>query len=172
MLSLVIFMKLKKDNSFVAFIVPLLQNKPMQMFAHYTGADMSFGYFAPNVRSNGVVITESCGKKLMPNFNSFESRVRYHSATSKLIDDAINKRDTTAANKSELISETDYNNLIYKNIAIKLMNESDCTADSVMISYNFIILPSLAEKRENSNSPMALLKYKELTFSLHNRLKK
>ena len=158
----------KKNNLFVASLHWFLRIESVRVFTHLTGSDSGYGYFAPNVKSNGLLMTEACGQKLVPQFNSFEARIRYRSITSRLIDDVLSNRDTTGMNPAKLKLEKDYNNLVYKNIALKLLNDNHCTDDSMRVSYNIIVLPSLAEKREKEASTMALLKYKELTFSLNN----
>jgi hypothetical protein len=160
---------IKKDSPLISAIDMFLRVDIVRVYAQVTGAGTGYGFFAPNVKSSGVVITESCGQKMMPHFNSFETKIRYHSLSSCLVDDIFNKRDSTQITKANVQLEMDYYNLAFKNIALKLMNDTGCTADSVSISYNVIALPTLAEKRTNKETPMTLLKYKELTFSLNNK---
>jgi hypothetical protein len=160
---------IKNDNPLVSAIKTFLRVDIVRVYAQVTGARTGYGFFAPNVKSNGVIITESCGQKMMPDFNAFETKIRYHTLSSCLVDDIFNERDSTQINKANAQLETDYYNLAFKNIALKLMNDKGCTADSVSISYNVIAFPTLAEKRTNKEAPMTLLKYKELTFSLNNQ---
>ena len=148
----------KKTSSLVGGLQWFLRNEPIQVFAHLSGADSGYGYFAPNVKSNGILMTEACGQKLVPQFNSFETRIRYRSISSRLMDDVLSGRDTTLMTPAALKLERDYNNLIFKNIALKLLNDNHCTDDSMRISFNIIELPSLAEKRAKEASTMALLK--------------
>lgn len=75
---------------------------PISFFMAYTGFDTGYGFFAPNVASDFVLLFEIYDKngqlieqRVMPNFKNKESVVRYTSAFNMFLDKIPNGQNKT-----------------------------------------------------------------------------
>ena len=71
------FYDLKETSSIFKFIC---KANFWPVFTHYasvSGTDCGFGFFAPNVRSNSVLVVQGCKNRLTPMFNTHEGEQRF-----------------------------------------------------------------------------------------------
>ena len=153
----------KKHSSLADAVIGFLYSGPLIYYGKYTGAETGYGFFGVNVRSNGLFVAEADGKKLVPEFRSFETSLRFFSLSGALTDNLLTKADTSDGQK--LLA--DFNELAIKNIAVKLYSDYHCTDTSVEISYNILEFPSLKEYRQQK-ADYTLTKIRTFQFDLKN----
>lgn len=153
----------QKGNSSVAKgITKLMGKKFFRYYGRYTGAEMGYGFFGINVRSNGVLIGECGGKELTADFKSYETSLRFFSMTNALTDDFIKPGDTSQI--KNIMSE--YNKLVFKNIAVTMFQKGECQDSTVSVSYNLLTYPTLAAVRADTPARYQLIKLITATYSL------
>ncbi len=136
----------------------LLYNTPLLVYGKLTGTGVGYGFFAPNVKSSGLFIGDCDGQQIMPKFNSFESAMRFSTLSSTISDDMFiqtSANDTTKA----LIDKC--SDAIYKAIAVKMYNQNNCVQDTLYLSYNIIMFPTLKQYASGMHD-YSLFKTKEL----------
>lgn len=81
------------------FSESVVYSEPVSRTIAYTGFDTGYGFFAPNVASDFVLLFElydstgnSINKTIMPRFNQKESRVRFTSIYNMFLDKLKNKK--------------------------------------------------------------------------------
>jgi hypothetical protein len=136
---------------------------PVQIYGKYSGFDMGYGFFAPNVLSSGDMVFEYKHKRLLPEVNSYEGNVRFSSVISRFIGHMVipkEEKDTTAVDprynkpeykiKFEKVCdiEDQYYELVLKNIAAKVYAQYNCN-DTMKVKLYIYDFPSLASYRDN-----------------------
>ncbi|NIF03823.1 hypothetical protein F3J23_00040 [Chryseobacterium sp. Tr-659] len=130
--------------------------KPVSIFASYTGFDTGYGFYAPNVASDFVMIFELKDKngnvleeKTMPNFKSKESRVRYTTVFNMFLD-KISDRNRYDRKYYQ------YLDIIIQQIAAHVMKENPKAA-SVTTRLYLYDYPSIAEFRKGKTNESLIL---------------
>ena len=153
------------NNHFTSITYALLGKPIPEIYSYYTGTNTCYGFFGVNVRSNGVLIGECNNKKLDINFKSLESSVRFSTLISTVTYDLIKNEQPLDSLDLIFKKKAELNNLVLKNIAIKLFNKNNCN-NSVSISYYLIDFPKLKEYRKTKNNQYSLIKIKKIQFDL------
>jgi hypothetical protein len=102
----------------------IIQTAPVNVFIAYTGFDTGYGFFAPNVASDFVLmfdIVDSSGniikRTAMPRFDQKESAVRYTSVYNMFLD-KIGKQGDQESNKY-----IDYLDIVIRQIALSVKKD-------------------------------------------------
>lgn len=158
------FNKIKQSKAVTATTGATLYNAPLMLYGYTTGAGTGYGFFAPSIRSNGVIMGECGGQPIMPKFNSFEGAVRFSSLATAVTDYLLNgNEDSTATGVNS--TSIAYYDLILKSIGIAAYKQNHCTQDSFLISYNIINFPELADYRRGEHD-YYFTRIKELKLKL------
>ena len=158
------FYKVKQNKAVIAAGSAVLYNTPMFVYGNVTGSGSGYGFFAPSIRSNGIIVGECNGQKIMPQFKSFEGAVRFNSLSTAITDYLLSGDEdstVTGVNKTGVA----YYDLILKSIGVNTYRQNNCTQDSFFISYNIISFPELKEYR-NGDHEYSLVKVKEMKLKL------
>jgi hypothetical protein len=116
----------------IAFTITeeIIKLKPISIFLSYTGFDTGYGFFAPNVASDFVLLFElkdaagnTIENRIMPTFKNKESIVRYTSIFNMFLDKISAEGGTIKDNKYQ-----QYLDIIIKQIAINVKKENPNTA--------------------------------------------
>jgi hypothetical protein len=137
----------------------LLANKPMLVYGKFTGTGAGYGFFAPNIKSGGIIMGDCDGKKTGPVFNNFESVMRFSVLATRITDYLINTTDTSEIRDRSLKEK--YYDLIFKSIAVKIYNQNQCLQDTSYLSYNIFEFPTLEAYRHGYRN-YSLRKIKEV----------
>jgi hypothetical protein len=137
----------------------------LKSYGRYTGAETGYGFFGINVRSSGLFIAEAQGKKLLPDFESLESSVRFSSLSSTITDPLLKPRTGDMTKPDSLVRV--YNELVLKNIATTLYRKHNVSDSSITISYMLLEYPRLSEFRRNP-AGYSLIPVKTVEYSLKN----
>ena len=158
------YYKIKKDSLIINQLSKILIPKFMQLYGRISGCDAGYGFFAPNVRSSGIVVLENNHVKYCPEFKSLEARIRFSTFESTISDHLLD--NTPIKDKTNDSLSTAYYDLLFKAIAVKLLNEKKCESLSPIITYNLYDFPSLEmyRKGERHNSLQKLYQL-ELGFN-------
>jgi hypothetical protein len=145
----------------------ICSNPFVASYARFSGAEAGYGFFAPNVKSTSVFISKSNDTELYPQFNSYETSVRYSGLISTLIGyvDGLGKC-TTPAEKKIADMRMHFNELVMKNLSVKLLNLHNLIADSVYASLNYVKFPSLSESRHKHITAQSFFKIQEVKFTI------
>lgn len=152
-----------EDSYAVRKLTPFLEAKPIRYYGRYTGAETGYGFFGINVRSNGMLIGECDGTPITADFRSYETSLRFFSMANALTDDFI-KPDAHDSLPGGLLGE--YNNLVFKNIAVTLFQQHGCVDSTVILSYNVLQFPTLQAVRAGTPREYQLTKLVTGTYSL------
>ncbi len=139
---------------------------PCKYYGRYTGAETGYGFFGINVRSNGLLLGECGGQKLSPEFLSYETSLRFFSMASAVTDEYLEPLSGSDSAKASASTGNDYHNLVLKNIAVTLFQKNNCADTSVLLSYNLISFPTIAEIRHGIPKKYELNKLVMLRFGL------
>jgi hypothetical protein len=154
------FYQLKENALFSKFYNSYFLNTTFNYYGKLTGAGAGYGFFAPNVRTSGLILGECGGKKIFPKFKSFESDLRFSALSAKITNNLLEGTDTIA-NKT---LKDRYINLIFKSIAVKIYNQNNCTQDTALISYNLMAFPTIPEYAAGHHD-YYLIKVKEVRLT-------
>lgn len=157
------FHHLQETSGIVRRLTPFLEAKPVRYYGRYTGAETGYGFFGINVRSNGILIGECDGAPMLADFHSYETSLRFFSMANALTDDFI-KPDAQDSLPGGLLGE--YNNLVFKNIAVTLYQQHGCEDTTVMLSYNILQFPTLQAVRTGTTPAYQLHKLVKASYSL------
>ncbi len=135
----------------------IIQSQPISMFASYTGFDTGYGFYAPNVASDFVMSFELKDKngnileeKILPSFNSKESRVRYTTVFNMFLDKISDKNGHDR-------KYYEYLDLIIQQIAGNVMKENP-KASHVTTRLYLYDYPTVADfKRGKTNENFILI---------------
>lgn len=128
--------------------------EPVSMFTAYTGFDTGYGFFAPNVASDFVLLFELqdaegnvLEERIMPELKNKESIVRYTSVFNMFMDKVI-----TSKKKSES-QYHQYLDIVLKQIAKSVLKENygaaKCTAKLYLYDYPTLERYKKGEKKDN-----------------------
>lgn len=144
-------------------LTPLVEARAIRYYGRYTGAETGYGFFGINVRSNGMLIGECGGTPMTADFKSYETTLRFFSMANALTDDFI-KPDAHDSLPGGLLGE--YNNLVFKNIAVTMYQQHGCVDSTVLLSYNVLQFPTLQAVRTGTPPAYQLTKLVTGTYSL------
>jgi hypothetical protein len=157
------FHHLPETSVIVQRLTPYIEAKPLRYYGRYTGAETGYGFFGINVRSNGILIGECDGTPMTADFHSYETSLRFFSMANALTDDFI-RPDARDSLPGGLLGE--YNNLVFKNIAVTLYQQHGCEDTTVMLSYNVLQFPTLQAVRTGTTPAYQLHKLVKAAYSL------
>jgi hypothetical protein len=140
-----LFYQLKEVDAFKSGNKKLFFNAPMLYYGRFTGTGAGYGFFAPNIKSGGIILGDCDGNKIGANFNNFESMMRFSVMATRITDYIINKNDTSGIRDRSLKER--YYDLVFKSIAVKIYNQNQCLQDTSYLSYNIFDFPTLAAYR-------------------------
>ena len=123
----------------------LFANVPMLYYGRFSGTGAGYGFFAPNIKSGGIILGDCDGKKIGANFNNFESMMWFSVLATRITDYLINTNDTSQIRDRSLRDK--YYDLIFKSIAVKIYNQNQCLQDTSYLSYNIFEFPTLEAYR-------------------------
>jgi len=153
------FYKIKENGLVKNINTTLLFNVPMLYYGKFSGTESGYGFFAPNIKSGGIIAGDCDGKKIYARFNNFETAMRFSILSSRITDYLITRTDSTDSLNINLKEK--YYNLVFKNIAVKIYNQNRCRQDTLYMSYNIIAYPSLRQYRQGQRG-YQLQKIKEI----------
>jgi hypothetical protein len=136
----------------------IIKLKPVNFFLSYTGFDTGYGFFAPNVASDFVLLFELKDKngnvienRIMPQFKNKESRVRYTSVFNMFLDKISEKGIENKQNKYQ-----QYLDIVIKQIAIHV-KEQNANADHVTAKLYLYDFPSLESLKKAKGKEQLIL---------------
>jgi len=144
------FYKAKEEQLIKRVNNALLFNVPMLYYGKLTGTGTGYGFFAPNIKSAGIIMGDCDGKKIYPLFKNFETVMRFSVLSSKVTDYLITTNDAFALKDKTL--QDKYYSLVFKSIAVKIYNQNHCTQDTFYVSYNILEFPTLAAYRNGDRN--------------------
>jgi hypothetical protein len=157
------YKELPKDNVIAKNISEgLAKFKGFRYYTRWTGTETGYGFFSPSVRSRGYIEVMTCGEKFYPKFKSLEANNRYMSMSTSISEHFFSNSQENNSLQEHNTNKDDYFNLIYKNIATKLINEVKCFSGEATINYTLIDYPTL--ERLKYNKQVALIKIQEITY--------
>lgn len=159
----------KRSNALDAFLGDLIRTPFLLYYGRYTGTETGYGFFGFNVKSTGFVITEACGQKFTPTFQTVEAENRFAGLRSQFIDYIDYwERQKKYGNKMDTLREN-YLDLVLKNIATFSVKGQSLPCDSVKTGYYLLELPFLAETTPDSIPAPTLFPLKSYTYAIHSR---
>jgi hypothetical protein len=135
----------------------IIESPPVSLFIAYTGFDTGYGFFAPNVASDFVLlfdIQDSVGNTIqqcaMPRFKQKESSVRYTSVYNMFLD-KISKKEEKESNKY-----IQYLDIVIRQIAISVKKDFPGAAhvNAKLYLYDY---PGLQKYRKGDRKEKAVL---------------
>jgi hypothetical protein len=130
----------------------IIKWEPVSAFLSYTGLDTGYGFFAPNVASDFILMFELKDKqgkvtqnRIMPNFKNKESIVRYTSVFNMFLDKIAAEGVEKKENKYQ-----QYLDVILKQIAINVKKQNPNT-DKISAKLYLYDYPSLANFKKNKS---------------------
>jgi hypothetical protein len=163
------FFNKPQDSRPVSFLVGLFNKVPFNYYGRYTGAETGYGFFGINVRSNGLLLGECDGKKLIPVFASYETSLRFFTMANAVTDGYLSEaegRIPDSLRQSMNIKQA-YDNLVLKNIAFTLYTKYGCSDSSATLSYNLLNYPSMAALQKGYPPKYQLVKMVTLHIGIH-----
>ncbi len=132
----------------------------------YTGTETGYGFFAPNVRSNGLLIGETDMVLKEPPFLSFEGRNRFTTLSSQITEQMLKSIEDTIPRTLDIIAKKweNYYTLILNSITQKTYQGISVKSDSLTLSYNLIDYPPLKIASSAKSVIPNLLKIKKIKF--------
>jgi hypothetical protein len=130
----------------------IIKWEPVSAFLSYTGLDTGYGFFAPNVASDFILMFELKDKqgkvtqnRIMPNFKNKESIVRYTSVFNMFLDKIAAEDGEKKENKYQ-----QYLDVILKQIAINVKKQNPNT-DKISAKLYLYDYPSLENFKKNKS---------------------
>jgi len=153
------FYKVKENTLIKQVNAVLFFNKPILYYGKLTGTETGYGFFAPNIKSNGIIIGDCDGKKIYPRFTNFEAMMRFSILSSRVTDYLISSDESADVRDKE--TKVKFYNLVFKSIAVKLYNQNKCRHDTMFMSYSIIEFPALSEYKKGHHT-YSLQRIKEM----------
>jgi hypothetical protein len=122
----------------------LLLSPPARYYGRLTGAEHGYGFFGLNVRSNGTLLADCGGRKLEPTGRSFETSLRMITLANTVTDDWLTP---TGVAPPRTALRADYQALVLRNVALTLHQQAGSPDTALVLHYNILSFPSLAEVR-------------------------
>lgn len=152
----------RKNDSVIKNMFGFYHTNPFYLYRKYTATETGFGFFAPNVKSNGLFIFNLCNEPIKVGFKSREGNHRYSGLVSKITSHLlINHKEKTI--KDSLIDK--YYNLVIQNIAAKVYSENninDCS--KLTIEYHLIEFPPLKKSPKKVKKSPILVNLKNWKY--------
>ncbi len=134
---------IKPETHLKKMFINVLGHYPARLYGRLSGATSSYGFFAPDVKSNGIIIGSCNGKKIEANFKTFEAGMRYNVLSSKITDYILKSQDSVGIENEQ--SSKQFFDLAFKSVAVKIYNQNNCTQDTIFVSYNILAFPTLKD---------------------------
>jgi hypothetical protein len=154
--------KTNKLNEFTK----IYSNKYSLIYMRYTGTETGFGFFAPNVKSNGVLFGTLGNKNYSIDFNTNEGNSRlsslFNAVTDKMLKEVVNDKDK----KDDLIDKI--NNLIVKNIAVKLKSnlKNNNSGEIFDFTYSLFEYPPLSMIKKGIKKKLKITEVKKWSYEI------
>jgi len=158
------FYDLEETNTAFKFIHKTNSLPLFNYYGQVTGTNCGFGFFAPNVRSNSVLLVQGCKNKMTPTFNTHEGAQRFSGFFGDLINDLVPKENQNLNIKIDSLNKK-YNELTLKNIALNVMRQNKVNCDYFQVTYTVLNFPSMKETRETGSAAVNLLPARILLLS-------
>jgi hypothetical protein len=135
----------------------VVQSEPVSIFLSYTGFDTGYGFFAPNVASDFVLMFDlkdaqgnTLQQRIMPRFEQKESMVRYTSMFNMFLE-KIKQAPTDSSSQY-----TQYLDIVIRQIAKNVQSEfpDAVTVEAKLYLYDF---PSLERYQKGDTKENAIL---------------
>ncbi len=150
------FYDLKETNEVFKAIQKVNFSPVFDYYGRVSGTDCGFGFFAPNVRSNSVLVVQGCKNKLTPMFNTHEGEQRFNGFLGDLINDYMPKENQDLNVKIDSLNKK-YNALALKNIALNVMRQNKVNCDYFQVTYSVLDFPSMEEARATGMAAVSLI---------------
>ncbi len=148
----------------MVYLSEIGQTKVIEIFGKISGTDCGYGFFAPNVRSNGILIVEGAGKKTTPLFQTHEAQLRFDGFVGDLINDIIPEKASSNQDSLTTKLQDRYNQLLLKNITLSTLQEQGIECDNASLTYAALNVPSIEESQLLSNAEIEVIPMRKLTF--------
>jgi hypothetical protein len=136
--------------------------KPLALYASVAGTDTGYGFYAPNVKSEAMVLLEVEGNTFEPKLNSHEGNHMFNVLVGSMTNQIIEDAGKIAKSEKESSTEAKLNELILKNIGIYAIAKAgyqDCK--EFKIHYCILDYPLLADAALGHTEP-TIIKAKTL----------
>ena len=157
------FNKIKQLPIIEKAATALFFNNFITSYGKYTGSGSGYGFFAPNIRSNGLIIGDCATQQVQIKFSSNESKCRFAALSSEVTDYLL--QIDTSNNKQEAEEQEKYYDIILKSIGVQLFKQSNCQNTTFYISYNLLNYPTREEFLKGKRG-YSLIKLKELKLEI------
>ncbi len=135
----------------------VVQSEPVSVFLSYTGFDTGYGFFAPNVASDFVLMFDlkdaqgnTLQQRIMPRFEQKESMVRYTSMFNMFLEKIKQEPKDSSSQYAQ------YLDIVIRQIAKNVKSEfpDAATVEAKLYLYDF---PSLERYRQGDTKENAIL---------------
>jgi len=130
---------IKKTN------MALFTGNVLTYYSRLSGTGAGYGFFAPQIKSTGLIIGDCDGNRIGARFKNFETMMRFNVMAGRVTDYLITKDDGSPITDSVLKSK--FYDLVFKSIAVKVYNQNQCSQDTLHLSYNIVNFPTLRQYR-------------------------
>ena len=122
----------------------------LRSYYRYTGTETGFGFFAPDVRSHGVIFFQSCGSLLSLPFLTHEGNIRVICMVSSVTEYVSDELSDT--NKKPTLKHT-FSDLLIQNLVanVRLINNINKNCSTVQVDYKLLEFPPLNAKVKKRN---------------------
>jgi hypothetical protein len=151
-----------ETNKVLEKIYRFQYNQISQSYYRFTGTETGFGFFAPNVKSNGFFLSEVDNSKQEILFFTNEGNSRFSTVVANSTDYLTERRKK---NKSESLKK--YNDLVIKNIAMSVAARTTENCNKVKLSYYLIDYPSLNSIKKEDNITPNLVKIQYWNYGIN-----
>jgi hypothetical protein len=138
----------------------ILNNQPANIINRFTGLEIGYGYFAPNVRANFFVDIIIDSNIYKPNLKSFEGNIRYTNMLSEIFSNSYN---TDSTNKVIILKKKLDNLKLINIVEYTLLSNHIENAKNIMIECYCLDNNSLDDFR--NNLPLKKLLVKTIKFN-------
>lgn len=154
----------KENHPFFEYLSSIGQTKPVEIYGKVSGTNCGYGFFAPNVRSNGILIVEGGGKKTTPVFQTHEAQLRFDGFVGDLINDIIPEKAALQQDSVLAKLEDRYNQLLLKNITLSTLRNQGIYCDNAAVTYAALNIPDMEESRLLPKVEMEVIPMRKLIF--------